>query len=221
MIKVMLSAGEVSGDIHGAALAKELKILNRNIILFGMGGERMRSAGVELLYDLSSRGTVGIIEILKFLPSILFGISKMKRALKKEQPDLLVLIDYQGFNMMLAKYAKKLGIKTVYYIAPQEWLWGTPKGVKNVANTIDKILCIFEDEAKTYKKYGGNAVYIGNPNVDTTKSIISKAGPIPLPIGSSPLVNTTFNFFLKCFPRYSNFLPRFNAFSLLTLAVFP
>lgn len=174
MIKVMLSAGEISGDMHGAALAKELKNLNRNIHLFGMGGERMRAAGVELIYDLSSKGTVGIIEILKFLPSILLGMSKMKRALKKERPDILVLIDYQGFNMLLAKYAKKLGIKTVYYIAPQEWLWGTPKGIRNVVNTLDKILCIFEDEAKTYKDHGGNAVYVGNPNVDAAKTPISK-----------------------------------------------
>ncbi len=174
MIKVMLSAGEISGDMHGAALAKELKNLNRNIFLFGMGGERMRSAGVELIYDLSSKGTVGIIEILKFLPSIIFGLSKMKRVLKKERPDILVLIDYQGFNMLLAKYAKKLGIKTVYYIAPQEWLWGTPKGIKNVVNTLDKILCIFEDEARIYKSYGGNTVHVGNPNVDAAKAPVSK-----------------------------------------------
>lgn len=174
MIKIMLSAGEVSGDIHGAALAKELKKINSTLRLFGMGGEKMRLSGVEIKYDLSAKGTVGIMEVLKFLPSILFGLYRMKRLLKKEKPDLLVLIDYQGFNMLLAKYAKKLGIKTVYYIAPQEWLWGTVKGIKNVVNTIDKILCIFEEEAKAYKENGGHAVYVGNPNVDTARPGSSK-----------------------------------------------
>ncbi len=169
MIKIMMSAGEVSGDIHGAALARELKKLNSALHLFGMGGEKMRLAGVDIKYDLSAKGTVGIVEILKFLPSILLGFFVMKRLLKKERPDLLVLIDYQGFNMMLAKYAKKLGIKTVYYIAPQEWLWGTTKGVKKVVATIDKLLCIFEDESRIYKENGGNAVYVGNPNVDTAR----------------------------------------------------
>lgn len=174
MIKIMLSAGEVSGDIHGAALAKELRKINSALCLFGMGGEKMRLAGVDIKYDLSAKGTVGIIEVLKFLPSILFGLFKMKRLLKKERPDLLVLIDYQGFNMLLAKYAKRLGIKTVYYIAPQEWLWGTPKGIMNVVNTIDKLLCIFEEEAKAYKNNGGNAIYVGNPNVDTARPASSK-----------------------------------------------
>ncbi|MFA5103929.1 MAG: lipid-A-disaccharide synthase [Candidatus Margulisiibacteriota bacterium] len=170
----MLSAGEVSGDIHGAALAKELKKSNSALYLFGMGGEKMRLAGVDIKYDLSAKGTVGIMEVIKFLPSILFGLAKMKKLLKKEKPDILTLIDYQGFNMLLAKYAKKLGIKTVYYIAPQEWLWGTPKGIKNVVETIDKLLCIFEEEAKIYKENGGNAVYVGNPNIDTARPSSSK-----------------------------------------------
>lgn len=174
MIKIMLSAGEISGDMHGAALAKELKKINSALYLFGMGGEKMRLAGVDIKYDLSAKGSVGVMEVLRFLPSILFGLYKMKRLLKKESPDLLVLIDYQGFNMLLAKYAKKLGIKTAYYIPPQEWLWGTPKGIKNVVATIDKLLCIFEEEARIYKENGGNAVYVGNPNVDLAKPGVSK-----------------------------------------------
>ncbi len=174
MIKIMLSAGEISGDIHGSALAKELKKANSALYLFGMGGEKMRLSGVDIKYDLSAKGTVGVMEVVKFLPSILTGLCKMKRLLRKEKPDLLVLIDYQGFNMLLAKSAKKLGIKTVYYIPPQEWLWGTPKGIKNVVNTIDKLLCIFEEEAKIYKNNGGNAIYVGNPNVDTARPGSSK-----------------------------------------------
>lgn len=174
MIKIMLSAGEVSGDVHGANLARELLKINPKAYLFGMGGEKMKALGVDIKYDITSKGTVGIIEILKYLPFILTALHKMKALLKKEKPDVLVLIDYQGFNMMLAAYAKKLGIKTIYYIAPQEWLWGTAKGVKKVADTITKIFCIFENEADIYKKAGGRIVYIGNPNLDIARPSMSK-----------------------------------------------
>lgn len=170
----MLSAGEVSGDVHGSFLAQELKKINPKAYLFGMGGEKMKAQGVDIRYDITSKGTVGIVEIFKFLPFILFALFKIKKILKRERPDILVLVDYQGLNMMLASFAKKLGIKTIYYISPQEWLWGTEKGVKNVANTISKILCIFEDEANIYKKAGGNAVYIGNPNLDIARPSTSK-----------------------------------------------
>lgn len=174
MIRIMLSAGEVSGDSHGAVLVREIKNLKSSVYLFGMGGEKMRAAGVDVRLDLTAKGTVGFFEILRFLPSILFVMSKMKLLLRKERPDLLVLIDYQGFNMLLAKYAKKIGVRTIYYIPPQEWLWGTEKGVKDVAKTIDKILSIFENEALAYEKAGGSVVFVGNPNLDTSKPTMSK-----------------------------------------------
>ncbi len=175
MIKIMMSAGEVSGDMHGAALASEIKKINRNAYIFGMGGERMKSAGVDVKVDISAKGTVGIVEVLKFLPHILIAYFRMKSILNKERPDLIVLIDYQGFNMLLAAYAKKIGIRTVYYIPPQEWLWGTPKGVKSVADTIDRIVSIFEDEARIYKEAGGNVTYVGNPNIDLARPIHQRA----------------------------------------------
>ncbi len=174
MIKIMLSAGEVSGDVHGAHLALELKKINPSACLFGMGGEKMKAAGVDIRLDLTKSGTVGIVEIFKHLHKILFGLRKAKYMLRKELPDVLVLIDYQGFNMVLAGVAKSLGVKTVYYIAPQEWLWGTPKGVKSVATTIDTIIAIFEDEAKIYREAGGNVLYHGNPNLDTARPTMQK-----------------------------------------------
>jgi len=174
MIKIALSTGEVSGDIHAGRLAAEIKKLNPSVRLFGMGGEKTRLAGVDVGIDITAKGTVGIIEIFKFLPSLFLAFLRMKRLLKKERPDLLVLVDYQGFNMMLAGYAKKLGIKTAYYIAPQEWLWGTKKGLLGVASAIDKIIAIFEDEYKAYKEAGANVVYVGNPNLDTAKPSMSR-----------------------------------------------
>ena len=165
----MLSTGEVSGDMHASFLVSELLKLNRSMYIFGMAGAKSRAAGVDVRIDLSAKGTVGITEVFRFLPSILMAYFKMKSILKKERPDLLLLVDYQGFNMLLAKYAKKIGVRTIYYISPQEWLWGTKKGVKYVASTIDKLFAIFEDEAVAYKNAGANVSYIGNPNLDTIK----------------------------------------------------
>jgi lipid-A-disaccharide synthase len=169
MIKVMLSTGEVSGDLHASFLVSELLKLNPSARIFGMAGVKSKAAGVDVRIDLSAKGTVGITEVIRFLPSILLAYFKMKSLLNKERPDLLLLVDYQGFNMLLAKYAKKIGIKTVYYIAPQEWLWGTEKGVRATASLLYKILAIFEDEATAYKKAGANVSYIGNPNLDTIR----------------------------------------------------
>lgn len=174
MIKIAISTGEVSGDIHAGRLAAEIKKINPSVYLFGMGGEKLRLAGCDVKIDITAKGTVGIVEILKFLPSLLHAFFKMKRLIKRERPDLLVLVDYQGFNMMLASYAKKLGIKTVYYIAPQDWLWGTKKGVKKVSGIIGKIISIFEDEYDAYKDAGANVVYVGNPNLDTAKPSMTK-----------------------------------------------
>jgi len=98
----------------------------------------------------------------------------MVNLLKKERPDLLILIDAQGFNVPLAKRARKLGIKTCYYIAPQEWLWGTEKNARIVAQTLDKIIAIFEEEYQSYRALGANVVYHGHPLLDIVKPTLSK-----------------------------------------------
>ena len=166
----MISAAEVSADILGSYLAKELK----DCYLFGMGGEKMRSAGVDVRIDITEKSSVGIIEALKYLPSHLFTLRSMKDMLKKEKPDALILIDAQGFNMPLASFAKNLGIRTIYYIAPQEWLWGTKKGVERVVKTIDLIVSIFKKEHDVYKAAGGNSVYFGHPILDVVKPSMKK-----------------------------------------------
>lgn len=166
MKKVMLSAGEVSGDIHGTHLVREIKKLSPDIFFFGMGSEKLLAEGVDIRVDISKRGTIGIFEALPNALPIYFSYLKLVALLKKEKPDLLLLVDSQGINMPLAKAAKKLGIKTVYYIPPQEWLWGTERGVKKVAENIGLIISIFKKEYDTYKKAGANVVYFGHPLVD-------------------------------------------------------
>ncbi|KAF0134001.1 MAG: lipid-A-disaccharide synthase [Candidatus Saganbacteria bacterium] len=181
-MKIMLSAGETSGDTYGAHLVKYLKDLRPDIYFFGMGGNRMFSAGVDIKFDISSKGTVGIFEALPNALSIFSVLSKMKALLLKESPDLLILIDSQGLNMPLAKYANAIGIKTCYFIAPQEWLWGSSKNTKIVAETLDYIIAIFEKEYSIYKSFGANVFYFGHPLLDmikinsTREQILSKLG---------------------------------------------
>jgi len=167
-----MSAAEVSADHLASCLARELK----DCCLFGMGGENMRSAGVDIRIDITEKSSVGIIEALKHIPSHLSTLKALKNMLKEEKPDALILVDAQGFNMPLASYAKSLGIKTVYFIAPQEWLWGTKKGVEKVAKTIDLIISIFKKEHDTYKAAGGNSVYYGHPLLDAAKPSMTRDG---------------------------------------------
>jgi lipid-A-disaccharide synthase len=173
-MKIMLSAGEVSGDVHGSYLIRELKRLDPNIDFFGMGSEKLLAEGVDIKFDLSKRGPIGIFEALPNLIPIYFTYLKMVELMKKERPDLLLLVDSQGINMPLAKAAKKLGIKTAYYIAPQEWLWGTPRGIKRVVETVGLIVAIFEKEYQTYKQAGGKVVYFGHPLIDIVKPTMSR-----------------------------------------------
>lgn len=173
-MKIMISAGEVSGDTHGTYLVRELKKLDPNIYFFGMGSEKLLAEGVDVKFDISKLGTIGIFEALPNILPVYFTYLKMVDLMKKEKPDLLLLIDSQGINMPLAKAAKKLGVKTVYYIAPQEWLWGTPRGVKKVVKTIDQIIAIFAKENEIYKLSGGNVSYFGHPLLDIVKPSLGK-----------------------------------------------
>ncbi len=173
-MKIMISAGEVSGDIHGTYLVRELKKIKPDIYFFGMGSEKLLAEGVDVKFDLTKRGSIGIFEALPNIIPIYIIYKKLVALMKKEKPDLLILVDSQGINMPLAKAAKKLGIKTVYYIAPQEWLWGTEKGVKKVIKAIDQIISIFEKEHRVYQESGGNSVYLGHPLIDIVKPSLSK-----------------------------------------------
>ncbi|MBU0672488.1 MAG: lipid-A-disaccharide synthase [Candidatus Margulisbacteria bacterium] len=174
MKKIMVSAGEVSGDAHGKYLVRELKKLLPDAYFFGLGSENLLAEGVDVKFDITKRGSIGIFEALPNVLPIYLTYLKMVALMKKEKPDLLLLIDSQGINMPLAKAAKKLGIKTVYYIAPQEWLWGTPRGVKKVASTLDQIIAIFEKENEIYKLHGANVAYSGHPLVDIVKPTLSR-----------------------------------------------
>lgn len=169
-LKIMISAGEISGDRYGARLVEELSKLDGDLSFYGMGHRAMEDSGVKLLANLSGQSTIGVLEPLLYLPKILNALHKMKTFLRNERPDVFIAIDFQGFNMMLCKEAKKLGIPVVYFISPQEWQWGTESGGKKVVECTDKILSIFKEEVPFYSKLGGDPVFIGHPMCDISKS---------------------------------------------------
>lgn len=171
-MKIMFSAGEASGDTHGASVAKALLEKYPEVQLFGMGGDLMKQAGVDIIYDIQQLGFIGIVEIVKHLPTFFKLRSFLKEAMLREKPDVLVCIDYPGFNMKLAKVAKELHIPVVYYIAPTIWAWNKGRG-KDIAKTVTKVASIFPFEAEAYREFGVDVEFVGNPLVDIVHSTMS------------------------------------------------
>lgn len=165
-IKIFISTTEPSGDLYASMLVKALNKLVPAATFVGVGGERMQQAGVKLLYNSSGRGAVGIFETLGHIPSLYFAYKKAVHFITKEKPALAIFIDSQGFNMPLAKQANKAKVKTAYYVSPQEWLWGTERGINEVVNNVSLILSIFQQEHDAYKAHGGNSVFCGHPLLD-------------------------------------------------------
>ncbi len=171
-MKIMMSAGEASGDMHGAAVAAEIKRTHPDIEIFGMGGADMRKSGVRIIYDIENLGIIGVVEVLKHLPLFFKLRDLLKEAMLKEKPDVLVCIDYPGFNMKIAHMAKELGIPVVYYIAPTIWAWNKGRA-KNIVRDVKAVASIFPFEAKAYREAGANVNFVGHPLADTVKPSMS------------------------------------------------
>ena len=173
MQKIMLSATEVSGDLHGANLVKAIRKLYPATSFIGIGGERMKKAGVEVREFTTHMGTIGLLEGLKYYPSFLKVRLKVEKILKEENPNLLVLIDSRDFNLGLIPLANKLGIATVYYVAPPVWAWPDWK-MKRMARRVNKIIAIFPFEEKFYRKAKADVVWVGHPLLDLVKPALDK-----------------------------------------------
>lgn len=174
MTRILISAGEASGDLHAGAVTRAIKQLSPEAEVFGMGGDCLRKAGGEVLFDIKDHSIMGFVEVLKRLPDIWKLRSAFIDLMDSRKPDVLLIIDYPGFNLRLAKLAKKRGIKVVCYIAPQVWAWRTSRAA-GVAKVTDKIACIFPFEYDLYKSYGADIEFVGHPLVDTVQVSMSKA----------------------------------------------
>ncbi len=177
-MKLLISTGEVSGDLQGSLLIKALKTNaeKRKIELeiIALGGERMKEAGAELISNTSSIGAIGFLEAIPYVLPTLNAQSKIDNFLSSSPPDAIVLIDYMGPNIRLGLKVKKKfpNIPIIYYIAPQEWAWRLgDSGTTDLISFTDKILAIFEEEAKFYSNKGGNVKFVGHPMLDFYRNI--------------------------------------------------
>ncbi len=174
MTKILISAGEASGDIHAAAVTAAIKEIDGTAEVFGMGGDALRAAGGEVLFDIKEHGVMGFMEVVRKLPSLFRLRSDFARVMDERKPDCLVVVDYPGFNMKLAKLAHGKGIPVVSYIAPSAWAWHKSRA-KNVAKIVDKVACIFPFEYDVYKEAGADAVFVGHPLLDIVRPSMTAA----------------------------------------------
>lgn len=169
MKKILIIAGEASGDLHGANLVKALHEQSPDLKVYGVGSRRMREAGVTMLADAARISVVGATEVLTHIGAIYAVYAKLKRFLREERPDLLVLIDFPDFNILTGKAARKLGIPVLYYISPQIWAWRKGR-VKTIAKLVETILVVFPFEVELYRAAGVDVRFVGHPLADVVDS---------------------------------------------------
>lgn len=168
-VHVMFLAGEASGDAHAAEVVTQLKLARPDIRINGMGGQEMRNAGVEVFFDSSIIAVVGVIEVLRHWGDIRQAMKIVKRQLDETRPDLLVLVDYPEFNLKMARHARELGIKVLFYISPQVWAW-RPKRIHKIGSLIDHMAVIFKFEQQYYQQAGIPVSFVGHPLVDKVRT---------------------------------------------------
>lgn len=168
-MKIMIIAGEASGDLHGSNLVREMLSLNPDLYFYGIGGKRLKKTGVELVANSADMAVVGLTEVFSKLGTILKVRRQLKESLRKSRPDLLILIDYPDFNMPLAKWAKKNGIKVFYYISPQVWAWRRGR-IHSIGRTVDSMAVILPFEKEAYDDVELDVRFVGHPLLDVVKT---------------------------------------------------
>jgi lipid-A-disaccharide synthase len=171
--KIMIIAGEASGDLHGAHLVRAMRALNPDLDFFGIGGNALRQVGVHLMVDNSQIAVVGISEAFLKFKIILSALRVAKEGLRRIRPALLIVIDFPDFNLHVATAAKKLSIPVMYYISPQVWAWRTGR-VKKIKNVVDHMVVIFPFEVDFYKKSNVPVTFVGHPLLDSMTSGTSR-----------------------------------------------
>ena len=182
--KVMIIAGESSGELYGAFLARSIAALSPGVRIIGVGGDRMADAGVELISGISS--SFGLIEVIRTYRELRSTFRKAVAALSSFMPQVLVLIDYPDFNLRLAAEAKKKGIKVLYYVSPQVWAWRKGR-IYTISRLVDKMAVILPFEEGLYRETGLSCEFVGHPVVDEIREIIAQEGFSPANIGSAEL----------------------------------
>jgi len=172
--KIFIIAGENSGDLHGSNLAKNLLREMPELQIYGLGGSQMEQAGVHLIHNIVDRlAIIGLFGVIVNAERIIRIYRKTRKWLKENKPDVLICIDYPGFNLRISQEAKRMGIKVVYYICPQVWAWHK-KRIYKIAKIVDKALVILPFEERLYKEVGVDVEYVGHPLLDIMKLTMTR-----------------------------------------------
>ena len=174
----MISAGEASGDQHGARLLRALRERLADIGAFGMGGPRLAAAGLDAVVRSDTMSVVGVIEVAEKLPRLLAALRRLRFEARRRRPDAAVVIDFPDFHGLLARRLHRDGVPLVYYVSPQVWAW-RPGRARTIARMARRIITLFPFEAEIYRKLGADAVCVGHPLVDDVSEGLAKPSPLP------------------------------------------
>lgn len=168
----MIICGESSGDLNASNLAKKILELDSDIKISGVGGELLRNAGANIFYDIKDLSVIGLFDVLKKLPKFFGLMNKVLQKIKEDKPDAIILVDFSGFNLRLAKKINNT-IPVIYYISPQVWASRSGR-IKTIQKFISKMIVIFKFEEEFYQKHGVNVKFVGHPLLDIVKSALEK-----------------------------------------------
>jgi len=185
-MKYYLIAGEASGDLHGSHLIREIRKLDTAADIRCWGGELMSEAGAQVVKHYKDLAFMGFTEVVQNLPTILKNLRFCKQDISEFNPDALILIDYPGFNLRIASWAKKEGFRVIYYISPQVWAWKESR-VKTIKSCVDKMLVILPFEKDFYKKWNFEVEYVGHPLVEVIENFQAAAEGNPSPFSNNDL----------------------------------
>lgn len=172
MTKILISAGEASGDMYAGVVTNALKNIDNNIEVFGMGGDGLRTAGGEVLFDYKATSVMGFEAVIRNFPTIARRMKDFVKVMEERKPDCLLCIDFPGFNMVLSELARKRGIPVLYFIPPSAWAWKRSRA-KKIASITDKVACVLPNEYAVYVEDGANAEFVGHPLVDLTRATMT------------------------------------------------
>ena len=210
--RILIVTGEASGDLHAANMIKAARDINPGLLFFGLTGPKMREVGCETLLPYDEISVMGFIEVISRLPAIRRAFKAVTAAFYDERrPDVLVLVDFPGFNMRLARQAKKAGIPVLYYIAPKVWAWRQSRA-KKLAQSVNRMAVIFPFEPDFYKPYGLKADYVGNPLLDDYATFLDQNN------NESTLEPSSDNQIVGLFPGSRNNEIRYNLDQILLAA---
>lgn len=174
-MRYYLIAGERSGDLHGGNLLKEIQLRDPAFAARGFGGDQMKSAGMHLTVHYNQMAFMGFVAVIANLGRIASLIRKCKEDIVEFQPDVIILIDYAGFNMRIARFAKSAGIRVFYYISPKVWAWNTGRAWKLKA-VVDRMFCILPFEKEFFRRFDWEVDYVGNPVLDAIRQFKADSG---------------------------------------------